>query len=216
MGLRQNNTAAPLPEYELQRKNLRSTLARQRVEKKDALERRFAQLQGGPSGAQIKIGNQLEDEIHQNELAAEGELNSQEALARRMMQEQERQRQYQTSERLGGQQFAGEQGALQRQYGTSERLGSQQFQSGEAGKILDFQKQQEAFNQQARQRQLEQIDREYSADQRTTEFNKLTALMQSSDWRVQQQGLRGIIADPQASPAAREAAQLMLAGQQWR
>lgn len=134
----QFNNQQALPEFDLQRSRLKSTLNDQANTQRDALERKLAQLQGGPSGAGIKLQQQLESDIgKQAEQGMEG-IDSQELAARRQLDEAQKQREYQTSERLGGQEFAGGQAAKQREFATGERLGGQDFAGSQSALQRQF------------------------------------------------------------------------------
>src|SRR3990167_5521658 len=58
--------SGPLPEYDLQRQKLDTQFNNQRSTAMDALERRFAAMGGGPSGAQVKSQLMLENQLSQN------------------------------------------------------------------------------------------------------------------------------------------------------
>ena len=105
---------------------------------KDAIARRSAQLGGGPSGAMIKQ-EALAADASQKRLGDVNEgINAQEQAEAMRVREIQEGRQFQTSERLGSQEFASGEAGKQRTFTTGERLGGQDFAAGEAGKQRTF------------------------------------------------------------------------------
>jgi predicted DNA-binding protein len=169
----------PLPEFESQRKRLKSQLDENAQLQREALERRFAQLQGGPSGAQVKVGQQLEGEIFKQQGQAQEGLDAQEIAVRRQMDEADKQRDFQ------------------------RELVSKD--DGFKQKVFEFEKE-------TKLKQIDMATREFDADQRTTEFNKMISILGLSKGDDQKSGFRGIIEDPNSSAAAKAAATQYLSG----
>src|SRR3990167_6625480 len=181
MGLRQYvsqfRSKEPLPEFDFQRKRVQQQLNQDSQLKRDALQRRLAQLQGGPSGAGIKMEQQLEDDLARRREEAEEGLFAAEIGVRRQMDEADKQRDFQRD--------------LQREL-TDKDLG---FKT----KLFDFDKS-------TKLRQLDLVEKEFEADQRTTEFNKITSILAQPNHQNVASGLKEMFLNQYTSPAAKAAA----------
>jgi hypothetical protein len=93
----------------------------------EASQNRQRAITGLSGGAAMKADQKARKAFVEASSGAEADLAANEAAALQNVKAQEEQRAFQTSERLGGQEFAGTQADLQRKYGTSERLGGQEF-----------------------------------------------------------------------------------------
>lgn len=117
--------------YALLNKQLQQTEGRQLQQEQDALSRRFAAIGGLGSGASIKADQMASQESSRRLSQGKQALGVAEADERFKQEEIEKGRAFQTSERVGSQDFAAGQAGLQRQFQTGERLGGQEFQSSE-------------------------------------------------------------------------------------
>ena|SRR3990167_3720882 len=183
------------------------------------------------------LNQQRNDALQEVDLSEAGALRQQaEIEAGRKYQTSEREagQLYGTREREGSQGFA--QGQMERAqlygtrereagqaYGTREREGAQGFASGEAEKGRGFQRElvdkdlafkDKVFNfeKTSKLRQMDMADKEFAADQRTTEFNKFISILGLSQGESRTSSLRAIIEDPNTTPAAKAAAYQYLAG----
>lgn len=149
MALSAQQTADVSAQFEPARKRASQQEATNLQGQKDALARRAAQLGGGPSGAFIKQESMAADESAKRLQDANEGINAAQTGALNQAREVQAGREFQTSERLGSQGFAGEQSALARRfqtgereasqaYGTGEREAGQQFASGEAATGRQF------------------------------------------------------------------------------
>lgn len=120
-----------MEEFDLQRKKAAQQNAAAVQGQKDALKRRFSALGNVNSGAAIKQEN-LAVDAGQRRLADtnEGIDAAKNAEIRRRVETDEG-RKFQTSERVGSQDFAAGQADLGRKFQTGERIGSQDFARGE-------------------------------------------------------------------------------------
>jgi hypothetical protein len=127
-----------MEEFDVQRKRATQQNAAAVQGQKDALKRRFAALGNVNSGAAIKQEN-LAVDSGQRRLADtnEGIDAAQRAEIRRRVETDEG-RKFQTSERIGGQDFVAGQADLGRKFQTGERIGSQDFARGERLSGQDF------------------------------------------------------------------------------
>lgn len=163
MGLRDTNTNP----YEMQRKQVSQRLQAQGQEQQGALNRRFAQLGGGPSGAAIKAQQNLQSQLGQQREEALGNIASQEALAQK--QEEQFNKQFGLQERA--QKTAEEQ--FGKQFGLQER--AQQVGEEQFGKQFGLQEKQlaEALTQGEFGRTF--AKEQFSADRADQAFNKAVA-----------------------------------------
>ncbi len=167
--LKQQYGQEDLPEYELQRKRIQQQLEQQAQAERDALQRSFARLGGGPAGAQIKLQTQLEQGLGERRQQAEEQVSASELAMRRQLAETEKQRQFArgereagqmfargereagqafaSGERLAGQTFAERQLAAQQAYARGEREAGQSFASQERSAQQEFARQQAAIDQ---------------------------------------------------------------------
>ena len=118
-------------QFDLARKRAQQQSASNLQGRRDALQRRFAQLGNLDSGARLKIEQLAENEESQNLAQAnegiDAAQNSEMGRRREILQAQE----FSRGERLGSQGFGAEQSALQRAWGSGEREAGQKFASGE-------------------------------------------------------------------------------------
>lgn len=127
-----------LAQFDVARKRAAQSEQANLQTQKSALERRAAQLGGGPSGALIKQERIAADESAQRLQGANEGINAQEMQERGRIQEIKEGRAFARSERLGSQGFAAQQAGLQRKFQTGERLGGESFASREARLGRDF------------------------------------------------------------------------------
>lgn len=190
MGLRQYqpvDLSKPLPEYDLARQQAQQAANAQKQGNQDALTREYSRLGNLNSGSFIKQSALNNDQSDQNLSQAQLGITAQESAAKRGLAEAEQQRQFQTSERVGGQEF--QRGILgqQQAYGTSERLGGQQFQTGLVGQQQQFAAGESALGRQLQESQfgrsfgLQQLEAGYQpgpAGAPGTTFDQRTKLAQ--------------------------------------
>lgn len=117
--------------YEMLKRQQRQQSNQQVQQETEALKRRFASLGALGSGAQIKTEQLARQQAAKYLSEGEANLGIAESYERQQQQELEKQRAFQTSERLGTQQFTAEQAGLGRQFTTSERLGGQDWKSAQ-------------------------------------------------------------------------------------
>jgi len=128
MGLRID----PNARFDRQKEIAKQEQNAQQQAQQDAMSRRFAAMGRLNSGAAVKsekLVNQQNSEALNKRLQGIQDVQEDEALRR---QDIEDQRKFQTSERLGSQDFAATQADLGRKFQTSERMGSQDFASLQA------------------------------------------------------------------------------------
>ena len=121
--------AKPVDQFEYARRQLKSQASAESSRSREALKRQFARQGGLQSGAFIKVGQQAEQAINEQTGQALGGIEAAQIQDEGRKREIEAQRQFQTSERVGAQQFAQGQAAEQRGFITSERTGGQDFAS---------------------------------------------------------------------------------------
>jgi hypothetical protein len=137
----------PLPEFDPIRRRLQNQFTRQRQTAGDALTRRFASQGMLNSGAFAKMQADQERELGQAEADAMGQVDFQEAQEAQRRREIAEGRTYQTSERLGSQEFS--KGMFDKQHGLAEK----QFDLQE--KQFGFQKDQTLLeNEEARKNNI--------------------------------------------------------------
>lgn len=136
--------AEPLSEFDIARKRAKQQASQQVSQRKQALQRRFAQLGAGPgSGARIKLEQEAEREGAGLQQRAEESIGAAERAENRRRREIQEGREFARSERLGSQDFAASQAALnrvfqsgegekQRGFLTSEREAGQSFAAEQA------------------------------------------------------------------------------------
>ncbi len=178
----------PLPEIEIQRRLLKQRMGEQSQAERQALERRFASMGGGPSGAQVKAMGQLGEQQARREEEAQMGLTAQEIQARMTLEEAEKQRKFMTGEREAGQTFAKtmqeqERGA-QQAFARQEREAQQVFQKGMAEQDLAFRERVFKAEDTARIKQMEiqqeQFKQQMQMEKEAMEFNKQVAQWQMS------------------------------------
>ncbi len=148
-------------QYDLLRSTAKDQANQSQNQELLGLQRRFASLGQGNSGAAIRaqanLGNatasQLQDANNQIGFAQAGETQRQQDIVNAQN--------YATNERLGSQQFADIQGIKQNIQQTSERIASNDLYAG--------------LQQQAVGQAVQQWDLEFNRDSNVTEFNKQLA-----------------------------------------
>lgn len=127
MPLSDQQTADIQKQYDPMRRRLQEQENANLQTQKDALARRAASLGGGPSGAFIKQESLAQDASAKRLQAGNENVDAQYQGALNQARETQAGREFQTSERLGTQQFASGESAIGRKFQTGERLGSQDF-----------------------------------------------------------------------------------------
>jgi len=125
--------------YAMLRQNLQQQESSQSQAEQDALRRRFASMGSLGSGAAMKAEQKARDASAQRLMQGQGQLDVARLGEEQALEENQRAREFATSERMGGQTFAAEQAGLGRQFQTSERLGGQGFAAEQAGLGRQFQ-----------------------------------------------------------------------------
>jgi hypothetical protein len=190
--------------FSLLEKELEQKQRGQTQQQKEGLRRRFAAQGGLGSGAAIKAEQIAEKEGQKRIGEARGQLGIAEAGERQRQQELREQRAFQTSERLGGQQFAGGQARLGREFQRGERLGGQEFAGGQARLGREFQRgerlgsQQFAGQQSALQRALQErgLTEQERAGRAAEDFRERQLTQQREQFDISEEN-RNIIAQKQ-------------------
>jgi len=186
--------------FSLLEKELEQKQRGQTQQQKEGLRRRFAAQGGLGSGASIKAEQLAEKEGQKRIGEARGQLGIAEAGERQRQQEVREQRAFQTSERLGGQQFAGGQAQLGRQFQRGERLGGQEFTSGQAQLGRDFAGRQSALQRALQERGLTLQERGLTEQERAAKagetFRDRQLAQQQSQFDVSEEN-RNVIAQKQ-------------------
>ena len=136
--------------YSAMRQQVADTEGEARNQEIEALRRRFASMGALNSGAAVKTEQKTQDAGQRRLNQAYGALDINRLAEEQQMEETQKNREFATSERLGGQTFAqgerlgsqtfgAEQANIQRGYQTGERIAGQEFLSGEAGKQREYQ-----------------------------------------------------------------------------
>ena len=115
----------PIDEFEIMRRRLKARGAAGQEGQQRQLNRQFASLGNLPSGAAFKIRQQAQVAGERQVSENLQDVNVLQAQTQRAEREAEKQRTFQTGERIGSQQFAGTQAGLQRGFQTAERLGGE-------------------------------------------------------------------------------------------
>lgn len=146
--------------YDVARKKASDQEAATLQTQRDALARRQAQTGGGVSGALIKQEGEAVNQSNQRLANTNEGITAQEGVEKQRQKEIADTRSFQTSERLGGQdfantqrlggqEFAANQSLLGQKFATGERLGSQDFAGSQAEKGQQFQHAENYSNQAA-------------------------------------------------------------------
>lgn len=130
---------APVNQFDVARKRAAQQESANSQQAGDAIKRRMASMGGGPSGAMVKLEGQARDESAKRLATANEGIDVAEQGENRRIAEVKEGREFQTSERLGSQDFAASQADTQRKYGTSEREASQTFAGGQQDKQIQAQ-----------------------------------------------------------------------------
>jgi hypothetical protein len=125
-------------EFELLRRRLQQRGATRGEARQRDLNRRFAAAGGLPSGAAFKIRQQAQEAAERQTSEDVQDINVIEAQTRRQEREAQRGREFAREERIGAQEFAGQQAQLGREFQTTERLGAQGFGSEQARLDREF------------------------------------------------------------------------------
>lgn len=187
----------PLPEYELARQKAQMSSNVQKQTNQDALTREYSRLGNLNSGSYIKQTQLANDQSDQNANSSLNDINAQEAAAKRQLEQVHQAQAYQTSERLGGQEFQTGLLGQQQKFSTGERLGSQDYGATQSALQRAFQTQQqtqsETFtgsqNTQAQKaaaslqkeslgQQASQFEKSYGLEKSAQEFGQRTTLEQ--------------------------------------
>lgn len=153
-------------QYDPMRARAQQAEAAQLQTQKDAMARRAAQLGGGPSGSFIKQEGLATDASAKRLQAANEGIDAQQQGAVNQARQVHEQRDWQTGERVAGQDFAKSEriagmdfanrtAAENRAFQTSERLGSQEFATKSADRNYEFQKDQNAANRIMQQKAMD-------------------------------------------------------------
>lgn len=151
-------------------------------QQQEAIARKGAATGLGNTGAFMKLGSKIQQEGEANKRNALLDVDSQREAAQAQLDEQNTQREFARSERLGSQDFAAEQARANRQFAKSERLGSQAFQSSEAAaqrgfskqlfdKEMDFKNRVQTSAESQFLQNLDRVDRQFWEDNRINDFN---------------------------------------------
>lgn len=184
-------------QFDLLRKRAKQEATKATQQEQEGLQRRFASLGQGSSGAAIRSQSLAESRGAERLQQAQEGIGFQEAAERQRQGEIAKQREFQTSEREAGQQFAlgaqkgqqefgAQQAELARQYATGERKAGQEFAIGErqAGQTFATEQNQlsRALQQagldlqtEAQNTQIAQFEREFNRDSNTIAFNQKMA-----------------------------------------
>jgi len=117
--------------YQLAREDVSTQARGQTEQEKEALKRRFASIGGLNSGASIKAEQSAEREGARRLATGMSAITQQELGDQQRLEEIGDQRKYQTSERLGSQEFTTGENKIGREFITTERVAGQDFTSGE-------------------------------------------------------------------------------------
>jgi hypothetical protein len=173
------NTEPDKAKYDILRSGAGGAVDANAQTQKDAMERRFAQIGGGPAGVQEKQNQLLTDDASQQKQAAIQDVNMLEQGERDRLQQIAEEREYARGERLSGQEFASQERIDSQKFGTGERLSGQQFATGErkAGEksAAEMQKKDIAMQQQALNWEKEFGQMTYDEDVRINDFNMKNA-----------------------------------------
>ena len=138
MPLSSDQTGAITKQFDPMRRRLQQQETANLQGQRDVLQRRSAQLGGGPSGALVKQEQMASDASARRLVDANAAVNAQESATLNQAREAQAGRDFARSERLGSQKFASGESALQRKFLTGERLGTQKWQTGERIGSQDF------------------------------------------------------------------------------
>jgi hypothetical protein len=125
------NTEPDKAKYDTLRSGAAGAVDSNAQTQKDAMERRFAQMGGGPAGVQEKQDQLLTDDAALQKNAAIQGVNILEQGERERLQQIAEEREYARGERLSGQEFASQERIASQQFGTGERTAGQQFATSE-------------------------------------------------------------------------------------
>lgn len=161
--------------YDVLRKRAAQSTRAQSQEQSEAVNRRFAALGRGGSGAAIKVERDIQNKASDNlqqanegigfQEAAEKERTAQIEAERGFMKgEREASQLFASGERQASQKYASGESALMRKYATGERLGSEKFQSSQAAAASKIAKSQFA-------EQMAFANKQYALDEKVTNAN---------------------------------------------
>lgn len=152
-----------LAQFDYARKRASQDAEAANQQQNDALKRRFAAQGGLNSGAFVKQQQVAADQgAVRKENAMQG-IDAAEAQEVQRQNEVKEGRAFQTSERLGSQDYSSGESALQRRFMTGEREGSQNFQAGESKLARDLQDAQWSANYRMQKEGMALQDAQWSA-----------------------------------------------------
>lgn len=177
-------------DYEIARKKIQQRGEVDRGRAQDTLQRQYARLGGLSSGSYIKQNQLVDQEVDEKIGDQRQEITALELAERRK---------------------AG-QGDVEREFAAGEAEKQRGFQREQSTQDLGFREKLFSFDKETKLRQLDLAQRELDNDARTTEFNKMISILGLDKGEARTSGLRGMIEDPNTSPAAKAAANQFLAG----
>ena len=126
------NRINPSARFDRERKRAKQDETSRQQQVQEAIGRKFASQGMTGSGESLKVSQQATDEgARRTDERMEGIASAEEESAFQQQQIED-QRKFQTSERVGSQQFASDQQAIGREFSTGEREASQLFASEES------------------------------------------------------------------------------------
>ena len=125
-------TPDEINEFDIMRQRIKERAAQRGKTAQTGVNQNFASRGLLQSGAQIKAQERAAQDVATQAREEDRDVLVAEAQVNRAQREAEAGRQFQTSERLGSQLFAGEQAGLGRAFQTSERLSGQTFSGQQA------------------------------------------------------------------------------------
>lgn len=199
--------------YALLNKQLQQSENRNLQTEQDALSRRFASIGGLGSGASIKAGQISNQASARRVQEGKTALAASEADERFKQEEIEKGRAFQTSERLGSQEYASGEASEQRKFLTGERLGSQTYATGEREESQKFTAGENSLSRRLQEAGLmgymtgddgKQIETQSAKDSRLG--RELTVSENALSRRLQEAGLMGYVTDDKGNQIETQAA----------
>ena len=130
--------AQEINEFDIMRQRIKERAQQRGQQAQTGVNQNFASRGLLQSGAQIKAQERAAQDVATQAREEDRDVLVAEAQVNRAQREAEAGRQFQTSERLGSQQFAGEQTELQRQFAAKQARLAETFTSGENILNRDF------------------------------------------------------------------------------
>jgi hypothetical protein len=140
MALSTQKTTDIQKQFDPMRRRLQQQEAANLQQQKDAMARRQAQLGGGPSGAFVKQEQLANDASARRLQDANEGVDAQQTAALNQARDVQEQRDWQTGERVAGQDFASGQALQQRNWQTGEREAGQVFTAQESAMARELQR----------------------------------------------------------------------------